>query len=75
MIKPCLLLGCLVGAGLITSSCIILDGAPHGEAYERRISPATSHSDSWERAGVSDEQKREDWIACGGKKRAFYPVV
>ena len=68
-------MGCLVGAGLITSSCIILDGAPHGETYERHISPATSHSDSWERAGASDEQKRENWIACGDKKWAFYSVV
>jgi hypothetical protein len=70
--KRYLVSGCLVGAGLITSGCIILDGAPHGEAYERRISPATSHSDSWEKAGVSEEQQLDDWVACGGKKNGLF---
>ncbi|MEX3948283.1 hypothetical protein AB4Y40_11095 [Paraburkholderia sp. EG287B] len=70
--KRYLLSGCLAGAGFITSGCIILDGAPTGEAYERAISPSTSHSDSWEKAGVSEEQKRDDWIACGGKRNGLF---
>ncbi|WP_157025723.1 hypothetical protein [Paraburkholderia heleia] len=73
MIKKYLLSGFLAGAGLIASGCIILDGAPTGEEYERSISPSTSRSDSWRKPGASEEQKRKDWIACGGKKTDFLP--
>ncbi|WP_143040669.1 hypothetical protein [Paraburkholderia caballeronis] len=36
------------------------------------MSPPTSRSDSWEKPGVTEEQKRDDWIACGGKKSGLF---
>jgi hypothetical protein len=68
--KRYLLSGCLVGAGLI-AGCATIRYLVHHETYERAISPSTSHSNSWEKAGVREEQKRDDWIACGGKKTGF----
>ena len=64
MKKNYLLLGCLAAAGLITGSCgiMILDGAPPPS-----YSPS-AYSDSWKKPGVSEEQKQEDWVACGGRK-------
>jgi hypothetical protein len=55
-------------SGCCTYGCFV----PHGEAYERVISPSTSRSDSWEKPGASEEQKRDDWIACGGKKSGLF---
>lgn len=63
--KKYLLSGCFVGAGLITSSCIILDGAPP----VRYVPPYASF---WENPAVSNEQKQADWIACGGTERGSF---
>lgn len=63
--KRYLLSGGLVGAGLIMSGCIILDGAPP----VRDVPPYASF---WEKPGVSKEQKQVDWVACGGSERGSF---
>ena len=69
--KIYLLSGCLVGAGLI-AGCATTRYIIHHEAYERAISPSISHSGSWEKPHASEEQKRDDWIACGGERNGIF---
>ena len=43
------------------------------EASEKLLHP-TPLSDEWEKEGVNHEDRRQDWIACGGNKTGWYTV-
>lgn len=60
------ILGCLVGAGLITGCCM------EGCRNERTFYSPTTFSDSWEKPSASEKQKQADWIACGGNKNGKF---
>ena len=68
---------------LVTASCTIGNWNICGpqtprancdrEASEKLLHP-TPLSDEWEKEGVNHEDRRQDWIACGGNKTGWYDV-
>lgn len=43
------------------------------EANQKLLHP-TPLSDEWEKQGVVSEDRRQDWISCGGNERGWYYV-
>ena len=41
---------------------------------ERALLHPTPIRDDWDRAGTADDDRRREWVECGGSERGFYNV-
>ena len=65
-----ILCGCTIGNGRICGPQTPRLYCDH-DAYQR-LMKTLPHSDRWERAGTTTEDRRIDWVECGGNQNGNY---
>ena len=69
MMRVCVYLVCLCLSGCLGIGGFWMNGNP---AIGRNITPL---SDKWEKTGISHEERRSDWVDCGGDTSGDYGMT